>query len=363
MTIGNMLSSTFPATIKKDSLFFSSMIANDKESAAIEKVLNKLKDNCNTYVNNYNIYKQTGDMLTKTSNFFSFLKRYGEESDESFINRIKTLFVRDATSLGSRFDIISVFKKYFNTENVYIVNNSYPINTNLIQDYDFQTADKWIIENPSNCSYSYEARFSESLGVKFLKDGVIKQTVSVENNKIYFLHLFSQGEIEVEIKDTINNRYWNNEVYHKDGKWNVGKWQDEKFSFTCKTEVWNNFSSQIICDDNISQLEIKIIGKEDNSYLDYVRLFEYLGYPSFSVIIQNIANDNINALAVAPGTNDNIDNSELENYSYYNDREHDTTFFTGVQKYGSGEDTYNEILSYITVYGIQSQIEVLNKAE
>ena len=79
MTIKEQLMANFTKTVNKDATIFSSMISNDDVTGAFEYELNYLISFMKEWVSTPNVYGQSGEMLEKTVEFFSFLERFTDE--------------------------------------------------------------------------------------------------------------------------------------------------------------------------------------------------------------------------------------------------------------------------------------------
>ena len=95
MDLLEQLRGNFPKTIDKSKPVFSSLIANNNGTAAIQKQLEDLFAYMKEWISTPNVYEQTGVMLDKTTRFFSFLERFADETDTSFKNRFAAIFIRN----------------------------------------------------------------------------------------------------------------------------------------------------------------------------------------------------------------------------------------------------------------------------
>lgn len=357
MRIIDQLKNNFPTCIKKDGEVFSALMNS------IAGRLDEADQYSKEWVNTPGIYEQTGQQLSITGKFFSFLERYKDESDKAYKQRIKSIFYRNGNTVwGNPYDVKSMFEQYFPHAHIFVVENVGQLsddeskNENLILDGDFQAEDVWEL---TDCTYSENARFSKAKGVLLANGSNCKQEVEIEKNKIYFLHFFLKGKCKVQIKDN-DGRYWNNTTYYdsENEEWINGFWQNESFEISYMQNDWNDCNLKIITDNSetLESIEIKIIGTENGSFLDYVRLFEYKNYPTFTVIA-HYEGDSVeqDAAALAPGTNDVI-SDPLENYSYI-----EYAFLTGVNNAGYSQDIYEDLLKYVKATGVKAYIDIVQK--
>ena len=231
MDLLEQLRGNFPKTIDKSNPVFSSLIANDEHNAAIQEQLEYLFNYMKEWISTPNVYNQTGVMLDKTVSFFSFLERYADETEQSLKNRFAAIFIRNHdTRWGTAFDVKSVFKQYFPSAKIYLVENTNKIDdatpefANLLSDGDIDTdtPTAWTL---TNCVATSAARFSKAYGIEMNQSGGhFEQTVTVLNRKkindtepyeyknlAYFLHFFLSGRVKVRIYNSANSKYWDNE--------------------------------------------------------------------------------------------------------------------------------------------------------
>jgi hypothetical protein len=298
-TVGDFLRSAFSTMVNKNGKVFKALVANPEKTGTVEQIFNGIEEARDEWCNNSDFYNQYGEMLEKTLSFFSLLERLFGESDDSIKCRNELLFYRSGDTIwGDYWNILKIFKQYFRTEYVYIVNNTNPIQENLLLDGDFEKQDgSWELDG---CSYEAEARFSEQTGIKFQDQGTCQQAVNANQNAEYFLHFFLQGKIAVNIKDN-NGRYWDSNAGELGG-WVTG----EKLNiFTAAT--WNTKSIYFLTDETVSSVNICFTGLHgEYAYLDYIRLFLKKNYSTFTLIaiFGGIYTDE--TMSMAPGTDDPV---------------------------------------------------------
>jgi len=390
-TVGDFLRSQFSALINKDGKIFKALVANPKGNGTLEQIFKDIEAARDEWCNNSDFYEMSGEKLEKTMAYFSYLERLHEESDTSLKRRNELLFYRGGdTQWGDLSNIRRMFQQYFETEYVYIVNNTNPINENLLLDGDFELQTTWVLDG---CTYDEEARFSERTGVKFCDIGTCKQSANVIPDSTYFLHFFLEGNIAVQIKDN-NGRYWDSRAGE------FGNWVTLERNVEFSAKKWDAKSIYFLTDENVSSVTITFIGLRNHSaFLDYVRLFKKEAYSSFSLIAVFGGIYTEDTLGFAPGKDDPVvrrtynafghysagknDTGEIENDFYMNEEtplapwendeegvtvdykrmsyiEHSHIFGTE----GSiemAQSIYTELLEMVGAGGITSYIEILTR--
>lgn len=358
MTDAEILKSSFPNTIDKTKTNFCALICNEQKTGAIEKVLSNVREYTKQYTGTSNIYNQTGEMLEKTSKFFSYLEMYNEETETAFKKRLNTIFTRGGDVIwGSLQDVKNLFQSYFPTAKIFVCENDGDINeNNKIINGEFNNSDNWVFNSDSLAYLDHEARFSQNYGVTLKNSGSIKQNVII--TKESYLHFFYKGKCKIKITDE-NGKYWNNtlEYNRESGLWIAGKWQDDEYYINMyKSDDWRCGQTYIQPSDTES-ISIEIIGSQDeDTWVDYVRLYEY-EYPCFTVFAQYEGNSDVDAIALAPGKDDKM-TDPLDNYYY-----HDNDFLLGIQNGGYAQDLYVDLLKYVKSIGVRAYLTVINRDE
>ena len=243
MDLLDQLRGNFPKTIDKKNPVFSALIANANGTGAIQEQLEYLFKYMKEWISTPDVYEQTGVMLQKTINFFSFLEPFADETEASLKNRFRAIFVRNHdTKWGTPYDVKNVFREYFPHAEIFLIENVNKIDStepglaNLIKDGDITTdaTEDWIL---SNCIISEYARFSKAYGIEFDDtDGVLTQEdIAVQSSKPYFLHFFLKGGCNVIIKDN-NDKYWN---------FTTKEWDDSEVKNSFTTEIRDSLNNII----------------------------------------------------------------------------------------------------------------------
>jgi len=314
-TVGDFLRSVFSTLVNKDDVIFKALFANPEETGAVETIFNTLETVRNKWCNNSNIYEQDGEMLEKSMSYFSILERLFAESDESFKGRNELLYYRNGDTIwGDKWDILGIFKSYFNTDLVFIVNDTNSIEENLFLDGDFEEKNAWTLED---CTYDEAACFSERLGILFDSPGTCKQSVNVDADSTYFIHYFLNGNIGVQVKDN-NGRYWDA------ARGEFGEWVNTAVVNNATSNTWDAKHLFFLTDGNVNKVTVSFIGGTGIAMLDYVRLFKKYAYSSFTLIADFIGRYTSDTLAMAPGKDDPVKRKDYSIFGHFSDGKHDS---------------------------------------
>ena len=267
MKLIDQIRGSFPTTIDKSKPVFSSLIANDKNNAVIQKQIIDLQQFMKEWISTPDIYEQTGVMLTKTVKFFSYLERFADETETSLKNRFRAIFVRNHdTRWGTAYDVKNVFRQYFPHAEIYLVENVNKIDSvvssesNFLEDGDITTSSPtdWTL---TDCSATKEARFSKNFGIEMnTSGGTLSQTVTIPNRKqigetenykslTYFLHFFISGKANVQIYNSSNSKYW--DYAHKE-------WKSTAVNNTFESAEWNDCSLYFITEGDDDETDITV---------------------------------------------------------------------------------------------------------
>ena len=358
MDLLESMRAVFPKTIDKSKPVFTSIIANDDNTASLQKQVKDLLDYMKGWTSTPNIYEQTGDMLEKTANFFCFLERFADESDEGFKKRIQAIFIRNHDKKwGTPFDIKNVFRQYFPHAMLYLVENTNKIdatetglgNLFLNGDIDTDTPTNWSL---TNCTASADARFSKAYGIEMNQSGgILSQTVNISASSTYFVHFFMKGKVNVQIKDN-TNKYWNN---------STKTWSNTAVNNIFEKNDWDNQSLFFRTNSGVSSVTVYFKYVDTLTYLDYFRLFKKQSYSSFTVIAHFEGNTAQDAFGLAAGDDDpNIETTSqtppqprYSRYGYY-----DKSFLSGVPV-GFASDIYEDLLDYLRSQGVKAYLEIV----
>lgn len=342
-SIRDQLRSNFPLIIGRTEPVFQALIANENGTGTIERVLTELSEYMAEWKDSNNVYEQSDTLLEKSTALFTYLEPFTNESEDAFKKRVRALFVRGETSKwGTPYNILATFKEYFSLANVFLVENVDEEDNNLLENGEFDDieSDPWTL---AGCSYSADARFSKSTGVLFSANGTCSQELDIDADENYYLHFFHVGDISVKVTGN-TGRYWNG-----------SEWQDEETQTLLTQTEWNDSQFFIHTDSDITGITITLIGAE-GSLLDFARLFKYVNYPTFRIIVQNEGSTGKNSLALAPGSADPTE--KIGDYTLPGYFEQD--YMTGVAS-GFATDIYNDLLDYLKAEGVKAYLQTVTK--
>ena len=316
-SIGDFIRGVFSTLVNKDDEIFKALFASDdiQKPGTMEKIFNDIEETRNKWCNSPNVYEQEGEILEKTLSLFSILSRAYDEDDDSLKWRNRLLYVRNGDSIwGDRWDIIKLFKAYFNSDFVYIVNNTDDITNNLLSDGDFEENSRaWKLDS---CERSADACFCGRSGISFDGPGTCSQDVNVSADSVYFLHFFGKGNINVEIKDN-RGRYWKPANPYAD---EFGSWVNTPVAINVcgNPNKWEPMSVFFMSDALPSAVTVSFIGvSNEKTNIDYARLFKKENYSTFTLVVAFTGRTTPDTMGLAPGTNDPIATRNYKGYKYF----------------------------------------------
>ena len=109
-TIGDFIRSVFPTIVNKNGSLFKALLADkESEDGTIETIFEDIEKTRKEW-SEQSIYQQSGEQLKRTLSVFSIIKQLQNESEQTFKNRNKLLFMRGSDTLwGNRRDILNIF--------------------------------------------------------------------------------------------------------------------------------------------------------------------------------------------------------------------------------------------------------------
>ena len=322
-SMADFIRGAFPSLVDKDGEIFKALLASGdpEKPGTLEDIFNRLEETRNEWCNTSNMYEQEGEMLEKTLSLFSLLSRVYGESDDSLKQRNRLLYARNGDTVwGSRWNIAKLFKAFFGSEFVYIVNNTDDVKNSLLSDGGFEAnSGAWEFDS---CGVSQAACFCGRAGLLLHGNGKCSQKVKVIPGSAYFLHFFHAGSVRVEIKDG-SGRHWQPTAPCGDG---FGSWvtQGAETGFTGKPGQWEAGSVFFIADESVSSATVSFMGTgKKTAFLDYARLFKKEAYPSFSLVAVFPGRYTPETMGLAPGTGDPIIARNYAGYKHFSGGTHD----------------------------------------
>ena len=310
-SVGDFIRSVFPSAVSRENDIFEALFANGEGSGTVERIFNELEAERKAWTSeSASIYRQRGEQLEKTLSLFSVLKRQPSDTDESVLERLFLLFRRNGDSVwGDRWNVVRLFRAYFATESVWVVNNTGPFSENLLSNGNFENLDGWAFSE--GAELSREARFEGTSGVLFNAGGKISQGVSVEGESTYFLHFFLNGAAEVRIEDG-GGRSWNPEAGE------FGAWSGGENWIPFSSEKWESESLFFLTDSEAGTVRISLRGAEgERTLLDWVRLNRKDGASTFSLVAVFEGKSTEETAVLAPGRDDPIGEADFEGAGYF----------------------------------------------
>lgn len=347
-TIGDFIKGVFSPMVDRTDEVFKALFTDGEGSGTIEKIFSELEEERKLWEETgSDIYRQSGEQLGKTIELFLLLKKLPNDTDEMVRSWISVLFYRNGDTVwGNRQNILGLFKTFFDTENVFIVNNTEPFTDNLLTDGDFEEAvNGWNVTG--GVSYDNNARFEGETGIQLVSEGDVSQTVEkIKANSVYFIHFFVKGKIKVNITDN-NGRSWNSDSTE------FGEWVQSEYWKSFSSKEWNNMDFYIRTDDTVDSIKVSFAYDGVESMLDYVRLNGKTRTSTFSVIVKSGASATDETSNLAPGQSDSVQGVDYKIMSYY-----DKNYILG----SPGTSLYNtglKILEIVKPAGIQAYLEIL----
>lgn len=344
MTIKEQLRSAFPKTVNKSGIVYTSLVANDNGSAAIEKELTNLSNYMRKWKSTKNLYETSGTQMQYIADFISYLDQFKDESDTAYLKRLNAIFVRGKDTVwGTPYNVVHTFRNYFNTDNIWLVENTNDKAQNLIRNFVFDDLDGWVADN---CQLSEAARFIKSNGVEMSNNGTLSVTIDTTDliDKPCYFHIFYKGKIKATVSGA-EKQEWD---------WRTSSYVFSPIDKNFENTEWKN--AEVFLLPRESEITIQIKSLEDGTYVDYPRLFQKRKNPSFTIMIQFTGETAKNALTLAGGRDDPDESiSHYDNAGYY-----DQDFLTGVNS-GYALDLYQELLSYVKAVGVKAYLEIVNR--
>lgn len=316
-SVADFIRGVFSSLVDKDDEIFKALLASDNAETpgTVEKFFNDIEETRDKWCNSPNVYEQEGEMLEKTLSYLSILTRAYNENDDSLKWRNRLLYVRNGDTVwGDRWNVIRLFKAYFDSDYVYIVNNTDEIKNNLLSDGDFEgNTGAWALES---CEKSSEACFCGRYGVLFNGVGKCSQGANVAADSVYFLHYFMRGNVDVQIKDN-NGRYWKPAAPYVD---EFGAWANTPVKINARgdPEKWKPASVFFLTDNTVSSVTISFLGVDgEETSIDYARLFKKENYSAFTLVVVFSGRTTKDTMGLAPGTDDPIVARNYDGYRHF----------------------------------------------
>ena len=311
MRIADFLTSPFSSRINRNGKIFKALIADGSNGGSIERIFNDIEAVRKDWCESVDFYALLGERFEKMLSLFSVISRKYGESDSALKKKLELLFYRNGDTLwGDKWNIKRILTTFFNTQNVWLVNNTDDIKNNLLNDYDFEKSASWVLRG--DVSYSNTAAFCQTQGLLFRSTGSAEQSLDVKKNTTYFLHFFSKGKIKVLVKDN-NNRYYRTSTVDR------GFWSENREDTIFESDKWENHTLFFITSSETERITIIFEYAQIETILDYVRLFEMDGSSTFSVIVQFEGHSTEETLRLVEGGADPIIADDISMAGYFSE--------------------------------------------
>lgn len=292
-SIGDFICAMFPSSVNKEGEVFKALLASPDGGGTIESILNEVElERKRWYAKD--IYSLKGEQLVKAFSAISHIVKSLDEGERIFLAFNELLFYRAGDSIwGNYYNVLRTFRDFFDSERVYIVNNTGEYKDSLIQDGDFNLRDEhWQVVG--NKAYDEgDTRFEGERSFILSQGTILRQTVSLTQGS-YFLHAFIRGAVKVTVTNG-EGLYWCPTHYTpqaQDGECKkqgvtlyrndaLGQWQQEPYSFYYESAVWDDKSLFFIGGGDMT-VSFESAGEE--SEIDYIRLWPKGRESSFSLI-------------------------------------------------------------------------------
>lgn len=344
-SIGDFIRGVFPSTVDVNGTVFKALLSDkENKNGTVEKVFSDIEEERKAWCNSSDVWNQTGEQFEKTMGSISALNMTRYETEDSYKKRNKYIFCRMGSEVhGTVFDIKRIFEDLL-SNNAYIVNNSMEYDESVLingncEDY---SDDSWVLS--SGCDYDKSAAFEGNYGLLFSsKNSTAVQESDVDQNSTYCLHAFCKGKLSITITDDLG-RY-----YHED----TGTWSNTRDSSSKNilAEEWRNESVIILTDNLLSSITITFTStSNDESAIDYVRMFKKDSTSCFSLIVSFSGAYTSSTLHLAPNEEGTYDPAKQ---SYINQ----TFIYGGGGR--SGTSMFSELLDVVKPFGVHSSLEIL----
>ena len=264
-SIGSFLKSVFPSTVNRSGEVFKALLADGEGGGSIEAIFEELEETRSAWQDVLDAYSLLEEQNEKLWGLVSLLSQSDASEDSVYMARNKMLFASGRASRapwGSVYDLLQLFKEFFEIDEVWLVNNCATIDESLLTDGDFENQqDVWRL---SGCSYCETSVLSENRSVLFEEGGTLRQSVSLSDAGAYFLNFFLQGKARARATNSAG-QYW------KAVKNGTGEWQDEDAYWEFETSSWDNCQCFFAL-EGADTVTVEIEGLESGSLVDYARL-------------------------------------------------------------------------------------------
>lgn len=289
--IGDFIRGAFPTNINRDDPIFRALIASPEANGTIESVFSELERERKAWYDT-DVYHLKGIQLAKVFSALSPIERGLNDTDLVYQLYNDLLFYRSGDTIwGNYHNVLSTFRRFFNSERVYIVNNTDTREANIVSNGDFsQGLEGWDYSNAT--LDTGDTRFEGDNSVA-LDSGTLSQSIHMEGGRPYYIHAFIKGDIDIVAQDDMGHYYSPHNyiiqprdgtrtiddapLYRDDG---IGAWQESPYIYHYHSDIWHPVSLYVI-PEWTSDIKVTFSGIGE---VDYIRAYLKTGISSFSLI-------------------------------------------------------------------------------
>ncbi len=344
--------------INKSDPVIQAIFSNYEGKGAIANEVEDVIAFINYYTRTDDVRNHISDSLEMiTKQFVKTLRQLGE-ADSRLLRRMLSLTERKGDIIwGNALNMKHIFETYFEGIRAFISENTNDLNSNLLEDGDFEEQDAAAWELTGSAALTYEARFSSLHGLYF--DGgaaAAKQAVNRLAPGLYTLHFFLMGKCGVQIRDSAG-RYWDGTAEANNY---ILEWKNAPFINVFESAEWNDVYCFIrVTGEPLDELTIEFVPlPNETANIDYVRLFVKPANPSYTITVQFVGFSlTSKVLHLGAGVSDPAAGVNYKRESYY-----DHSYLLGRQG-AYREEVYKTLLDTVRPRGIQAFAEFVEKSE
>lgn len=346
-------------------------VSADYKCGAVANELEYFKGFSDYLTRSSSINNFYGAYLDKVVEFFTGLKRTSGETDQQLRDRFNALIIRrNNNSWITKWMIRDVFKYFFPEEIIYVIENF--TTTNLVTDPSFEVDPNtnWQKGESGDSTVSWDT-LSPFDGLKCAKVSVdsnaspvyLSQTLPEVPEKTYVLSFFTKNDLiipgdlfKVTIQRSIDSYFYN---------FKTMSWQPTEDAWVISQDNSNRYEihQAFVKVDGATagkDLTIKFsnIGGTSQAYTYYIDVVQFgpqLPNPSVKVSLVNIGASS-DFMNLWQGTGDPIPGLEYDFASYLGQ-----CYIGGWGGLGTFQ-YYASLLEIIKPFGVQSLVEVINRA-
>lgn len=310
------LNNSMPYLVNKTGQDYEAIIGKEEYTEEVE-IVNSEDFNCGAIANELEMARafveneiqqndtdtMEEDYLETVINFFTTLYRFIEEEDDNLRNRFYSLIRRNGnTKWMTKWSFLDVFSYYFDTENLYLIENPIESTENVIINSNFEDMtgaefDDWTRSESGSSTVTVTTtnQFEEDNAVDiYINSGdaaYIYQTTPSQSSGWYKTEVFykddgnSSGDaVSITIQRSGDNYYWDdiNKIWSSSYKEVTAP---SSLTYILK-EIWFELT-----DSRTITYTLKGVDTSTSNYhvyYDYVKLGPVKTYPSIKILVVSI---------------------------------------------------------------------------